>query len=384
MSIRVILIDGDAVKKRAIIDTIKDNANITIVKNLKSGKKGLEAIKSLKPKIVIIGDQLSDMSGYCFVTEVMKSLPTAILIISDEDNPGKVDYPEALDYGLVDSIEVSLKDGKITYPVLISIRINILQKLNVERFQSQIEQINKYKKRPFSRNVSSIESKQKLDNIRNALTTKKIIAASKKPLQFTPFKKTKKIIVIGASTGGPKMIVYIVSQFPPNFPPVLIVQHMPSGFVDGFAQRMNQNARMNVKMATEGDLIRSGHVYIAPGGLHMEIEKKTTGVSRIRLTDGAKVNFVKPAVDVTLFSAVREYGSGVISAILTGMGADGREGCRVVKKMGGTVFALREEDSVIYGMNKAVIDAGLADEVLGMDAIVKAIGKSIHKKKLDN
>ncbi len=129
--------------------------------------------------------------------------------------------------------------------------------------------------------------------------------------------------------------------------------------------------------------MNQGCVYIAPGGYHMEIDK-SSGVSRIKITEGAKVNFVKPAADVTLFSAVRAYGSGVIGVILTGMGADGREGCRVVKKQKGTVFALKEEDSVIYGMNKAVIDAGLADEILGMDEIVKHIGLSLSRTKVKN
>ncbi|MHA2250830.1 MAG: chemotaxis protein CheB [Candidatus Kariarchaeaceae archaeon] len=383
MSIRVIVIDDDQIKRKAIVDALHTNKDIEVIKRGKRGKEALELIKTFKPKVLVIGDQLSDMSGYAFIKEVMKELPLAILVVTDEEKDVPVDYPEALDYGIVDSLGVIIKEGKVTFPRLVGIRLNILTKLNIDRFRAQIDQINKYKKRSYGISALSQKKKAKLERIREAVSTDKMLEVSKKKMSFTPSKKQKKIIVIGASTGGPKMLIYIISQFPPNFPPVLVVQHMPKGFIAGFAERMNQNARMNVQLADDGMIVKSGNVYIAPGGYHMEIDR-SSGVLRIRITDGAKVNFVKPAVDVTLFSAAREFESGVIGVILTGMGSDGREGARVTKKVGGTVLALNEEDSIIYGMNKAVIDAGLADEILGMDAIVKTLGRAIHKKPLES
>jgi two-component system chemotaxis response regulator CheB len=252
-----------------------------------------------------------------------------------------------------------------------------LAKLNLERFQVQIDQINKFKRSSFKEVRSGTPTK--IEKIRSKISNYEKDRTQLRIQMMGDMRK--KVIVMGASTGGPRMLVYLISQFPQNFPPVLVVQHMPAGFISGFAERMDQNAQMKVKMAEDGDIIRPGQVYIAPGGYHMELEKKGSGLIRIKITDGAKINFVKPAVDVTLFSTAREYGSGVISVILTGMGADGREGSRVVKKVGGTVYALNEEDSVIYGMNKAVIDAGLADQILGMDAIVKELGKTVRTSK---
>ncbi|MHA2091137.1 MAG: chemotaxis protein CheB [Candidatus Kariarchaeaceae archaeon] len=373
MSFRIIVVDADTEKRNAIIHACEENSNIEVMKRCNSGKEGLILIKTVQPKIVIIGNKLSDMSGYAFVTKVMKEQPVPILVVVDENKSTEIDHPEALDYGIVDTILITLKDGKIPFPKLIGIRINILAKLNLERFQVQIDQINKFKRSRFkeirSGTLTSIEeSRSKIPKYK--------IDTTQSPIQ-TIGAMRQKVIVMGASTGGPRMLVYLISQFPQNFPPVLVVQHMPTGFVSGFAERMDQNAQMKVKMAEEGDIVRPGVVYIAPGGYHMELEKKGSGLIRIKISDGAKVNFVKPAVDVTLFSATREYGSGVISVILTGMGADGREGSRVVKKSGGTVYALNEEDSVIYGMNKAVIDAGLADQILGMDAIVKELGSTV-------
>jgi two-component system chemotaxis response regulator CheB len=156
---------------------------------------------------------------------------------------------------------------------------------------------------------------------------------------------------------------------------------MPDTFVGAFADRMNQNSRMNVKLAQEGDILRNGWIYVAPGGVHMELEKSSPRHVRVRFDDGAKVNFVKPAVDVTLFSAARIFKNRVISVVLTGMGSDGREGTRIVKKLGGQSIALKEEESIIYGMNKSVIDAGLADHILGMDGIVKQLAKMVYSAK---
>ncbi|MHA2168824.1 MAG: chemotaxis protein CheB [Candidatus Kariarchaeaceae archaeon] len=377
MSFRIIVVDADTVKQNAIIHACEENSNIDLVKISKSGTEGLHLIKTVQPKIIIIGDELSDMSGYAFVTKVMKEQPIPILVVVDENTSTEIDHPEALDYGIVDTILITLKDGKIPFPQLIGIRINILAKLNLDRFQVQIDQINKFKRSSFKEVRSGASTK--IEKIRSKIS---YYEKDRTQLQIqTTGDMRKKVIVMGASTGGPRMLVYLISQFPPNFPPVLVVQHMPAGFISGFAERMDQNAQMKVKMAEEGDIIRLGQVYIAPGGYHMELEKKGSGLIGIKITDGAKVNFVKPAVDVTLFSATREYGSGVISVILTGMGDDGREGSRVVKKGGGTVYALNEEDSVVYGMNKAVINAGLADQILGMDAIVKELGKTVKTSK---
>jgi two-component system chemotaxis response regulator CheB len=321
------------------------------------------------------------MSGYAFIMDLMKNKPTAVLILVDEVNEIEADYPKALEFGIVDSIALTMTNNDIAFSSRIIHRINVLSKLNIERFQFQIDQIiNVRSWHSRSKLKVKLDPKvtNKLNYIRETVSTKNVTTIVETPRAYPTLIVKKKVVVIGASTGGPKMLNYIISQFPPNFPPVLVVQHMPSGFVNAFAERMNVFSKMNVKMAREGDVIKSGHVYVAPGGYHMELDK-SSGVTKIKITGGAKVNFVKPAVDVTLFSAVRCYGAGVIGVILTGMGSDGREGCRIVKKQNGKVFALTEEDSIIYGMNKAVIDAGLADEILGMDRIAPTIGITLKK-----
>jgi two-component system chemotaxis response regulator CheB len=379
LTIRVIVVDGNNVRRNAIISVINEKNDYKVISDLRKGSEALEQVMNLSPDLIVVGDMLHEMSGYGFIMNLMRISPIAALVVVNEDNDDEVDYPKALEFGIVDSIAVTLKNGEITFSSRINHRINVLSKLNIERFRFQIDQIINFKnrrKRPNSNRHPEI--KNKIEYIRENVSTQKLQTTIANPPTYPSMNVKKKVIVIGASTGGPKMLNYIISHFPSNFPPVLVVQHMPSGFVDAFADRMNTFSRMNVKMAREGDVIKTGHVYVAPGGYHMELDN-STGVTKIKITDGVKVNFVKPAVDVTLFSAVRCYGSGVIGVILTGMGSDGREGCRIVKKQNGKVFALREEDSVIYGMNKAVIDAGLADDVLGMDRIAPTIGNELKK-----
>lgn len=350
----------------------------TIVENIKSGNSLLQYVLSEKVDLLLLGDSFSDMTVYEFISKLMNENPIPCLIIFKEGQEKvEIDFPRSLEYGIVVTIEVSIVDNEIRYPDRLDVRINVLRKLRVAKFQSQIEQINRGKSRIIYHDP---DLRDKIQKIRASTSMKRIRSNVEKSTPIEPISgKPKQVIVIGASTGGPKTLMYIISQFPSDFPPVLVVQHMPKGFVGSFAERMNTNANMKVVLGKNGDVLKNGTVYIAPGGQHMELDGNAPSNARISITDGAKVNFVKPSVDVTLYAAVRIFEDKVISVILTGMGADGRDGTRVVKKMGGRSIALNEEQSIIYGMNKAVIDAGLADEILGMDQIVVTLARWVKE-----
>jgi two-component system chemotaxis response regulator CheB len=167
-----------------------------------------------------------------------------------------------------------------------------------------------------------------------------------------------------------------------NLPPVIVVQHMPIGFISAFASRLNRLSRIRVKEAVDGEVILPGTVYLAPGGQHLEFFRQADHTISIRLTDGPPVNFVKPAVDITLKSSAQIYGSGTIGVILTGMGHDGRTGAKIVKEKGGKIICLNEADSDVYGMNKAVIEAGYADGVVSKRDLVPFIIRAIEGKYL--
>lgn len=183
------------------------------------------------------------------------------------------------------------------------------------------------------------------------------------------------VIVIGASTGGPKAIEKLIRQFPENIGvPVLIVQHMPKGFTKSFAERLNKCCGIEVLEATQGMRVEKNKVYIAPGGYHMEIIKG----KKINLDDGPSIWGVKPAVDKLFLSVSKVCKGEVISVVLTGMGKDGAEGIRVIKENGGVTIAQDEETSVIYGMPKAAYETGAVDYVLPLEKIAFKI-KSLLK-----
>lgn len=173
-------------------------------------------------------------------------------------------------------------------------------------------------------------------------------------------------MAIGTSTGGPVALQRVLTQLPANFPaPLVLIQHMPAAFTKAFAERLDKLCRIQVKEAEDGDILRPGLALLAPGGKQMMVDSR--GVVKI-LPGDERLNY-KPCVDITFGSAAKSYGDRVLAVVLTGMGADGREGARMLKQVGSQVWAQDEASCVIYGMPMAVVKANLADAVYGLDDI---------------
>lgn len=184
------------------------------------------------------------------------------------------------------------------------------------------------------------------------------------------------VIVIGASTGGPKAVEKVLIDLPAELSAaVLVVQHMPKGFTKSFADRLNKCCNIDVLEASDGMRIEKNKVYIAPGGYHMEVIKG----GKIHLDDGASIWGVKPAVDKLFISISKVFKGKIISVILTGMGKDGAEGIKAIKSVGGTTITQNKETSVIYGMPKAAYETGMVDYVLPLNEISFKI-KTVLKK----
>lgn len=378
MAYKVLVAEGNPILRTKIIDACNSHAKLVVFESVDNIKLMKDYLSSQIFDVVVVGSRLTDCTAIEAINQIVVSQPLPILHVAIHQTNAK-EFPDVLNLGFIDTIEIlSDFEGEnlehIRIPRLVPIKVVILAKLNMARFLYQVEMYNKDE-------IKDSRIKKVKNKDSKALEKKFSKRASKEILKKIKTRRgkvtTKDVIVIGASTGGPKMLQHIIPQFPSNFPPVLVVQHMPRGFVDSFASRINTKSNMIVKMAKQGDLIQSGIAYIAPGGYHMEVEMGLNNHPAITISDGPTVNFVKPSVDVTLFSAVRIWGSGVISVILTGMGSDGREGTRVVKKLRGRSIALNERDSVIYGMNKSVVQAGLADHVLGMDEVTIKLAKML-------
>ncbi len=275
----------------------------------------------------------------------IKSITEPVLFVSFPDTKktgGKAKVPEDLLDTLfkADFVEIEIKDGKIYPEFIVHFKIGVLLKL---------------KKGTQTLRIREGKSKKETPLVEKANFQKKIDAKSA-------------LVVIGSSAGGPGTLVKLFSQIKKPTPPLVIVQHITTTFAETLANRLNKVSSVKLKLARNGDLLQNNCAYLAPPETHLEFEQIGNKV-KIILSDGPKVNFVKPAVDITLFSAARLKGIYPISIILTGMGSDGKEGSRIIKRAGGTVIALNEEDSVVFGMNRSVIEANLADFVVSLDQI---------------
>jgi len=182
--------------------------------------------------------------------------------------------------------------------------------------------------------------------------------------------RPSKLVVIGSSTGGPGALHQVIPRLPADLEAgVIVVQHMPPNFTRSLAERLDMESTLPVKEAEAGDRLLTGQVFIAPGGFHLTLSQD----GGIQLNKGPAVNGVRPAVDVTLLSAAALYGAATLAVILTGMGHDGRDGARAVKKAGGKVIAQDEATCVVYGMPRSVVEAGLADRILPIEEIADGI-----------
>jgi two-component system chemotaxis response regulator CheB len=189
--------------------------------------------------------------------------------------------------------------------------------------------------------------------------------------RFKASGKNYQLTAIGTSTGGPVALQKILTKLPANYPhPIVLIQHMPATFTAAFASRLNSLCKIEVKEAEDGDPLRPGVAYLAPGGKQMMLEGRP-GAAKIRILDGGERMNYKPCVDVTFGSAAKVYSDKVLSMILTGMGADGREGSRMLKSAGSTIWAQDEASCVVYGMPQAVAKSGISSEDLPLDRIAE-------------
>jgi two-component system chemotaxis response regulator CheB len=191
-----------------------------------------------------------------------------------------------------------------------------------------------------------------------------------------------KIIAIASSTGGPRALEQVVPKLPGDLKvPVVIVQHMPAGFTASLAQRLDGQSALTVTEAKEGDVLHPGHAYLAPGNYHMEIvsvEKGGVHHEIVKLNQNPREQGVRPCANILFKSLVPIYGSNIISAVLTGMGADGADGVEEIKKAGGKAIAEDEKSCVVYGMPKAVVQRGLADSIVSLEKVSSEIVRMLN------
>ncbi|OGX24401.1 MAG: hypothetical protein A3J51_00590 [Omnitrophica WOR_2 bacterium RIFCSPHIGHO2_02_FULL_45_21] len=343
--IRVLVVDDSLLMRRIISDIISSDPGLEVIDKAKNGSEAIEKILSLKPDVVTLDVNMPLINGIDVLQKIMQKQPTRIIMLSAYTRQGTTATMKALELGAIDFIakpsgELSLDIYKLKDEIIS--KIKLAAKINMDKFASTMA--------PAEISLSRL---------------------------IKPFTAIKKLVVIGASTGGPKAVLDVMQGLPAGLPAAfLIVQHMPKGFTLSFAERISWQSKIKTKEAEDQDIVLADKAYVAPAGYHMTLEKDDPRL-KVRLNQDALVNYVRPSVDVTLNSAVKLFGKDVISVILSGMGKDGLEGCRKIKEEGGIVIVQDEETSVLWGMPKAVSDAGLADMVLPVAEIAGQIVKEI-------
>jgi two-component system chemotaxis response regulator CheB len=329
---------------------------------------------ALKPDVITMDYEMPMMDGITAVRHIMQRCPTPVLMFSSLTHEGARVTLDALDAGAVDFLPKNFEDisrNPEKVKQLLCEKVHSISRSN-RRFSAYSAPAPAAAPAPApapaASSYGSHTSHSSPVPARPAPAPARASAASAS--SPAPKRKAYKLVAIGTSTGGPVALQRVLTQLPANFPaPIVLIQHMPAAFTKAFAERLDKLCRISVKEAEDGDILRPGLALLAPGGKQMMID----GRGAVKILPGDERLNYKPCVDITFGSAAKSYGDKVLAVVLTGMGADGREGARLLKQGGSSVWAQDEASCVIYGMPMAIVKADLADAVYGLDDIGKHI-----------
>ncbi|MVW87054.1 chemotaxis response regulator protein-glutamate methylesterase [Pseudomonas sp. PB101] len=373
MAVKVLVVDDSGFFRRRVSEILSADSNIQVVGTATNGKEAIDQALALKPDVITMDYEMPMMDGITAVRHIMQRCPTPVLMFSSLTHEGARVTLDALDAGAVDFLPKNFED--------ISRNPEKVKQLLCEKILSisrSNRRVSHYSApapvaapaptpAPAPSSVGSFASSAP---VRAApapipVRTHAHAATASSP---TPKRKNYKLVAIGTSTGGPVALQRVLTQLPANFPaPIVLVQHMPAAFTKAFAERLDKLCRISVKEAEDGDILRPGLALLAPGGKQMMID----GRGAVKILPGDERLNYKPCVDITFGSAAKTYGDKVLAVVLTGMGADGREGARLLKQGGSSIWAQDEASCVIYGMPMAIVKAELADAVYSLDDIGK-------------
>ncbi|KJZ65211.1 protein-glutamate methylesterase/protein-glutamine glutaminase [Pseudomonas fluorescens] len=372
MAVKVLVVDDSGFFRRRVSEILSADPNIQVVGTATNGKEAIDQALALKPDVITMDYEMPMMDGITAVRHIMQRCPTPVLMFSSLTHEGARVTLDALDAGAVDFLPKNFED--------ISRNPEKVKQLLCEKILSisrSNRRANTYSApapvaapapTPAPSSVSSYGSYGSSAPARPAPAP--IPARTHAPASSSPAPKRKayKLVAIGTSTGGPVALQRVLTQLPANFPaPIVLIQHMPAAFTKAFAERLDKLCRISVKEAEDGDILRPGLALLAPGGKQMMID----GRGAVKILPGDERLNYKPCVDITFGSAAKSYGDKVLAVVLTGMGADGREGARLLKQGGSAIWAQDEASCVIYGMPMAIVKAELADAVYSLDDIGK-------------
>jgi two-component system chemotaxis response regulator CheB len=382
MSIRVLVVDDSSFFRRRLTEILAADVELLVVGTANNGKEAVEKAAELKPDVITMDVEMPVMDGIQAVREILKNQRVPILMFSSLTHAGAKATLDALDAGAVDFLPKKFEDiARDKGEAIEVLRQRVKAVARRRLFVRPAAQATPGPAAAPARPAPSALARTPLARAELLRSTERSESAeASPPANFRPSGKQYKLVAIGTSTGGPVALQTIITALPANFPlPIVLVQHMPAAFTGAFASRLNSLAKIEVKEAADGDILRPGVAYLAPGGKQMLVEGSDSQAKlRIKDDDSPRITF-KPSVDITFGTAARVFQDKVLAIVLTGMGSDGRDGCRLLKQFGSKIWSQDEASCVVYGMPQAVTSAGLTDfEVSLPDVASRMISEVGH------
>lgn len=336
--VRVLVVDDSALMRKLIPSILERDPQIEVVGTAMDGAFALKKIEELRPDVVTLDLEMPRMDGMETLRMIMRRAPMPVVMVSTHSKEGAYATFKALALGAIDFVA---KPKEAAAGHLDSIATQLIEKIKVAKRASRHR---------ISPQTMDDHPEPVKKNARIALPPHRIIA-------------------VGVSTGGPNALQFVLSQIPADFGgTLLVVQHMPEGFTEMFARRLDEFCAIEVQEARSGDLLLAGRALVCPGNRHMMVRRMPRGDMAV-LSDSAPVNGHRPSVDVLFHSVAQEFGPMSVGVLMTGMGEDGAEGLGAIKAAGGMTVAQSEDTCVVPGMPRAAILKGYANRIVPLDAI---------------
>ncbi len=341
--VRVLIVDDSALARRAILEALSTDPTIEVVGMAADAYQAREQILALEPEVVTLDLQMPLMDGLTFLKILQEHHPVPVIVVSSLTPAGSELAMAALEAGAVD----------------------VVQKPDGSRPAFEL-----------ARRLPSLvraAARSRRTGARAAASPSAAVASWSGPVD------SRRVVLIGASTGGVEALRFLLPQLPPGLPPIVVVQHIPANFSRVMADHINRLAPYEVREAVDGELLHPGLCVVAPGDFHLMLQRAGQGY-RVRLTQSPAVNHCRPSVDVLFRSAAEQAGAHAVAVILTGMGADGARGMQLLRTTGARTLAEAEESCVVYGMPQAAVKAGGVERVVPLGQMPRAILDALRQE----